>query len=121
MLVFHLTSFEVDIGQGIEFGHHYIDIVGANAVRETHNGFTFVSATYGVKFAARYLEVLSVEIGCNHVNTARIAAHHYAVGEVLRLEMKVKNRAIGIDNQLRVGYYSFIGVIHICSYKMVNV
>ena len=91
MLVFHLTSFEVDIGQGIEFGHHYIDIVGANAVRKAHYGFTFVSATNGVKFAARYLKVLSVEIGCNHVNTARIAAHHYAVGEVLWLEVKVEN------------------------------
>ena len=57
----HFACFKVDIGRGVELVDHYVDIVGAYAVAQTHYGLALVGATYGVELARRYLEGAGVE------------------------------------------------------------
>ena len=42
---------EVDIGQGIEFVQHYVDVVRSDSVAQAHYRFPFIGASYGVEFA----------------------------------------------------------------------
>lgn len=48
---------EVDIGEGIELGHHDLDIVGADAVRDSHDRLAVISAADGMELARADLEI----------------------------------------------------------------
>jgi hypothetical protein len=80
MLGAHGASGKVHVGQRVELGDYDVDVVGADAVADTHYRLPLVGAANGVELARRNLEGLGVEKRCHHVNSARIAHQDDSVG-----------------------------------------
>ena len=71
-VLFHLAGLEVDVGQRIEFVDYDVDVVWADAVAETHYGFTLEGASDGMEFARRNLEGFRVEVLGHDVHAGRL-------------------------------------------------
>jgi hypothetical protein len=52
-----------------------------------------------VELTARDLALACVEVVGHGVHTCRIAYEHYSVGQLFRLQMEMKTRTVGIDDQ----------------------
>ncbi len=108
MLVFRSTGLEIDIDKGIQLGHDDVDIVGADASGENGNALALIGAGEADELTICVLALDGVEELLNHRNTARIADEDNFIGELSGLDMEVENRAVGIDNELRIGDRGFI-------------
>jgi hypothetical protein len=100
MLVTFLTSLVVDVGEGIEFVDHDVDVVAADAVTLNGNALAFVRTRDGVELTAADLALFRVEVGCDGVYSGRIAYEDYTVGQLFWLQMEVETRAVVVDDQL---------------------
>ena len=111
MLVLHLTRGEINVGQRVKFIDYDVDIVRPDAMAETHNGFTLVSAANGVELTRRHLEVTGVEMLRHDVDAGRVAHEDYAVGQLLGKQVEMKHRPVLVDDKLRRSdYFLFHGV-----------
>ena len=108
---------EVDVGQGVELSHHYLDVVGTDAVGDAHQLLAAVRAGYGAELAALHGVVDGVEVGGHHVDAAGIAHQNNVVAQLVGAKVYVEGGAVVVDDQLRSGDYAFF--VHTCvSYKV---
>ena len=98
MLVFFLSCVIVDVGEGVEFVDHDIDIVTADTMTLAGDALTFIHTCDGMELTTADLALFRVEVGCNGIYTGRITHKNYFVGQLLWLQMQVEARAIGIDD-----------------------
>ena len=108
MLIFRGTGLEIDIDEGVQLGHDDVDIVGSDARGEDGNALALIGAGEADELTICVLALDGVEELLNHRNTARIANKDDFIGELSGLDMEVENRAVGIDNELRIGDRGFI-------------
>ena len=99
VLFFLLAGVIVDVGERVKFVDHDIYVIAANTVTLNRDALALIGASNGVELTTADLALFRVEVGCNGVNTGRITHQNYLVGQLFRLQMKVKTRTIGIDNQ----------------------
>ena len=58
----------------------------------------FIHASDGMELTTADLALFRVEVGCNGIYTGRITHENNLVGQLLRLQMQVEARAIGIND-----------------------
>ena len=100
MLITFLTRLIVDVGEGIEFVDHDVDIVTADAMTLHRDALALVHTCDGVELTAADLALFRVEMGSDSVNTGRIAHEDNLVSQLLWLQMEVETRAVVVDDQL---------------------
>lgn len=108
MLVFRGTGLEIDIYEGVQLRHDNIDIVGADARGENGNALPLIGAGEADELTIGVLALNGVEELLNHRDTTRIANEDDFIGELSGLDMEMENRAVGIDDELRIGNRGFI-------------
>lgn len=98
MLVFFLSCVIVDVGEGVEFVDHDVDIVTANTMTLASDALAFIHTSDGVELTTADLALFRVEVGCNGIYSSRITHENNLVGQLLWLQMQVEARAIGIND-----------------------
>ena len=93
----------IDIGQSIQLVDNDVNVVATDTVALTSDSFSFISACNGMKLTTADLIFDGIEMCCNRIDTCRIAHEDDFIGQILRLQMQVKARAVVIDNQFRFG------------------
>ena len=99
MLILFLTRLVVDIGKGIKFVDHDVDIVAADTMALHSDAFAFVCASDGVELTAAHLALFRIKVCSNGVNTCRIAHEDNLVCQLFRLQMEMEAGTVGINNQ----------------------
>ena len=99
MLIFLLARVIVDVGKSIEFVDHDIDIVAADTVTLTSDALAFIHTSDGVELTTADLALFRVEMGSNGIHSGRITHEDNLVSQLFWLQMQVKARTIGIDDQ----------------------
>lgn len=108
MFVFRGAGLEIYIDKGIQLGHDNVDIVGADTCGENGNAFALIGAGEADELTICVLALDGVEELLNHRDTTRIANEDDFIGELSGLDMEMENRAVGIDDELRIGNRGFI-------------
>ena len=80
----------VDVGQRVEFVHHDVDIVAADAVALTGNALAFVCSSDGVELPALHFALYAVEVVGYGVHACGVTYEHYAVGQLFRTQMQME-------------------------------
>ena len=96
------TRLEIDVGQCVKLVHHDVDVVAPDARTQRSDALALVSAGDSMELAVADLAFLTVEMGSDKIDPARVADENNLVSQLLRLEMKMENAAVGVDNQLRL-------------------
>lgn len=91
MFRFHFASLKVYVGQSVKFGDNYLDIIGTNAMGDSHNLFPFIPAAYRMKLARMDVIIDLIEIGCHHVDATGIAYENYIVVKLIGTQMNMKH------------------------------
>ena len=97
----HLAGGEIDIRQGVEFGHDNVNIVGADAMRQDGDAFPVPLSGDGNEFAGSVAELDLVQQVRDHVHAAGVAHEDDVVGQFFRLQMDMEGGAVAIDNEFR--------------------
>ena len=100
MLITLFARVVVNICERIKLIDNDIDIVATDAMALGCYPFAFIHTCDGVELTAADFMFNAVEMGGNGVHTSRITYKDDLVGQKLRLQMKVKTRAVAIDDQL---------------------
>ena len=98
------TGGEVDIGQGIQFVEHNVDVVTADTRGDYRDALATETARDSAEFAARNVALDVREMGSYQGDSPGVAHEDDFVGQLLGPHMEVKDAAIGMDNQLLWGY-----------------
>lgn len=99
MGVFRCALLEVNVGGGVEFGHHYVDIVATHACRKCSKTMPVVLACDGVHFAVVRLMFNAVEDFFEHLYTTRVSNQYDIVGKGVSCEVYVVEASVGSQNQ----------------------
>lgn len=109
VLRLYLAGLEIDVGERVEFRDHNLDVVGTDAVGDTHHILTFIFAANGVKLTRLNVIVDGVEKLRHHGDATRVADKKDIVAELFRTKMDVKCRTVVVYNQFGGGYYTSHG------------
>ena len=99
MFILLSASLKVDVGKGIQFGHHNVNIVAADARREHGDTFTLISSCNAVELSAAHFTFLLREVRRNGRHSARVADQNHAASQLFGTQMEVERRAIFVDGQ----------------------
>ena len=75
---------EVDVGQCVEFVHHNVDVVAADARRQHRHALLAIGARHRVELAAALLAFHLGEVARNRSHPPRVAHEYHLVGQLLR-------------------------------------
>ena len=95
----HGAGVEVDVGQGVEFVHHDVNVVAAYARRHHGDAFALVGACDGAKLAALHCAFAFAEVRGHKVYAAGVAHKNHLVGQLLGQHVQVKDAAVGVDDE----------------------
>jgi len=90
VLVVFLACLVVDVGQGVEFVDHNVDVVASDAVALAGYALAFVCAGDGVELTAAYFVLNGIEVSCNGVDAGRVAYKNHLVGQEFGLQVEVE-------------------------------
>ena len=107
---------EIDIGQGVQLGEHNVDVVGAHPRGNHRDTLALVGARVGDELAVLLAHLHRVQHTGYHRHTAGIAHQNDIVGQFLRVQVEMVNRAVGLQRQLGSSYL----VVHILSFLSVG-
>ena len=110
MLCFGQAGLEIDVCKCVELGHHDVDVVGADAVRQGGDSFAMVGSCDGVELARALVELYGVEILCDRAHATRVAHHDHDVGQVFGKDMQMEHGTVVIDDQFGAGYWFVVHV-----------
>ena len=108
VLLFGKAGLEVDVGKGVEFGHHDVDVVGTDAVGESGDALAAAGAGDGVELAGLFVEFDAVEMLGDGAYAARVAHHYDDVGEVFGQDMEMEHGPVIVDDEFRAGDGLFV-------------
>ena len=80
---------EVEVGGGVEFGGHDVDVVASHACGEGSETATVVASGKGMQFAVVRLVFDGFENAFEHVDALGVAYQEHVVGEVVAGQMNV--------------------------------
>ena len=95
----YLAGFEVHIGQGVELGHHDVDIVRADAVGQRRDALSVAFAGNGYEFTGFVAEFDICQVFSDHVHAGRVSHHDDVVGQFFGFQVNVKHGTVAVDNQ----------------------
>ena len=90
VLVKFLTRLIVDVGQGVEFVDHDVDVVTSDAMRLASDSLALVCTRDGMELAAADLTLNRVEVSGYGIDAGGVANKHHLVGQLLRAKVQVK-------------------------------
>ncbi len=96
-----LPGGEIDVGQGVQFGHDDIDVVGADAVGQYGDTLAVAFARHGYEFTGGVAEFQLVQQVRDHVHAARVAYKDHIVSQFLRLKVDMERGAVSVDDEFR--------------------
>ena len=97
---FNLAGFEVDVGQGVQFRHHDVDIVRAYTVGQRGDALSIVFSGDGNKLARSVAAFDVGKIVGQHIHAAGISHHYDIVGQLFGLQMNMESGAVSVNNEL---------------------
>ena len=83
------SRLQVDIGEGVEFVHHDINVVGTHARREHSDTFAVEIAGTGDEFTVLTFHLNLVEKRGNHFDTTRVANHDDVIGQLIGMQIQM--------------------------------
>ena len=87
----------------LRFGHHDVDVVGADAVGKGGDAPAVVGAGDGVELPRTLVELDGVEVRGDGAHAARVAHHEDNVGEVFGQDMEMEHGTVVVDDEFRAG------------------
>ena len=94
VLRLHLHRLQVNIGQGIQFGHHNVDVVGAHTRGERGDALSAQSARVYHQLTVLVGELHRVEIFRYIRHAPRVAHHNNIVGQIFRKDTQMVDSAV---------------------------
>ena len=104
MFVLHRAGFQVDIGHGIQFRQHNVDIVGTHSRGNHGDTLAMESSSMGNQFAILLPHLHRVEHGRDHLHTAGIAHQNDVIGQFLGMQIEVVDGTVALQRQFGSGY-----------------
>ena len=96
-----MAGAKVDVGEGIKFVDHNVNVVAANTRVNDADALSFVSASNGFEFSALNLAFFFFKVRSHQSHATRIAYENNFVSQLFGAKMKVENRTIRIDDEFR--------------------
>lgn len=90
------TLDEVDVDKSVELVENDIDVVTTNTGGESCDSFAAIRACYGVKLSTLGLALARIKELGDGIDPTGISYDDYLTRELLRMEMEVENRAVGV-------------------------
>ena len=95
----YLTGFEIYVCKGVQFRHHNIDIVRADAVGDGGDALAVALTCNGHEFTGLMTEFNVCEIFTNHVYAGRVSHHDHIVCQFFRLQVNMKYGTVSVDDE----------------------
>ena len=96
-----LAGLEIDVGEGVELGHHDVDVVGADARREHREPLSAAAAGHPHELPRGASGLDLVEQGDEHLHAAGIADEYHVVGKLVGTDVDVEYRTVAVDDKFR--------------------
>ena len=94
-----LAGGEIDVGEGVQLGHHDVDVVGADAMGKEGDALAVPPAGDGDELAGGVPEFDVFQHFGDHVDPAGVAHEDDVVGQFFRLEVDVEHGAVAVDDE----------------------
>lgn len=90
---------EVDVGGGVEFGHHYVYVVASHACRKGCEAMAVVAASEGMNLSVVRFVFNAFEDILEHLHPSGVAHQYHVVGKCVGGKMYVVQASIRSQHQ----------------------
>ena len=94
-----LPGDEIDVRQGVQLGHHDVDVVGADAMGQDGDTLAVPPSGDGDELAGGMPELDIFQQFGDHVDPAGVAHKDDVVGQFFRLQVNVEHGAVAVDDE----------------------
>ena len=104
MVVADFTTFQVDVGGGVEFGDHDVDVVASHSGAESRETAVLVLPCESMNLSVRTLKFNRVENVFEHIDPSWVSDKKDVVRQIVSGHINVVKAPIGSQYQFTVFY-----------------